>query len=191
MNRQEALRAAIELVDTRAVPTNARGYAVDGYRPPTAAERQAAIMEMAAFLMEPDPTATAVAVDISEEARSSYVPAGVTPDHDLEDAKGVMWRARSGGWYLAGGPFATFNPPRSRTFIELHAGGPCIERPRPAEPVEDAKTFVTGGDILAAWKAHNGDGLDIARHGVAFMACALEPCAKLAVADRETFAPAD
>lgn len=51
MQRLEALRHAMDMVDKMSAPvTNARGYPADGYKGPTWAERQAAVMEIAAFL---------------------------------------------------------------------------------------------------------------------------------------------
>jgi hypothetical protein len=50
MEREKALRLAIELVDGQSIPKNDRGYPVDGWRPPDARERHHQVMKTAKFL---------------------------------------------------------------------------------------------------------------------------------------------
>jgi hypothetical protein len=57
MTRAEALARALETVASLSyAPTNTRGYTDSSYRPPTLGERTAAVLRVAAFLIETDPT---------------------------------------------------------------------------------------------------------------------------------------
>lgn len=56
MNREQALKLATETIDQLSeVPKNERGYPRDGWKPPTLPERVASILEVATFLMGPEP----------------------------------------------------------------------------------------------------------------------------------------
>jgi hypothetical protein len=57
MNRKEAMLLAKELVDSMSIPpTKSNGYAVDGWKAPTLAEKVDAIEKLANFLWDVEPT---------------------------------------------------------------------------------------------------------------------------------------
>lgn len=63
MTREEAVGKATEIVEAMGnkEPLNARGYKIDGWRPPTATERTEAILCIAEFLTRPDRPTTLAA----------------------------------------------------------------------------------------------------------------------------------
>lgn len=53
MNRKEAMEIAVDIVDKwSATPMKSNGYAVDGYKAPTLAEKTNAVKEIADFLWD-------------------------------------------------------------------------------------------------------------------------------------------
>lgn len=55
MDRAEAMRMAVEIIDKQAtVPMKSNGYAVDGWKAPSLQEKTDAILKLAEFLWEPE-----------------------------------------------------------------------------------------------------------------------------------------
>jgi len=92
LSREEALEVAVAVVEKlgNTPDLNARGYKVDGWKPPTVEERVAAILAIAGFLVRP--TGPAVP-PLSPE----HVHNGSTANEDW-CACGAWWNAKVSRW---------------------------------------------------------------------------------------------
>jgi len=72
MNRKEAMEMAVEIVEAQSkVPIKSNGYAVDGWKAPTLAEKTDAILKLAEFLWDVPPTNVIDLVERTNEVSAS------------------------------------------------------------------------------------------------------------------------